>query len=59
VAEPSAASRADPITDRPIPDATSSAIAGAGPFGESFGYRVTEEGLKALEELLARQRCCG
>jgi hypothetical protein len=50
VAAPSAASRADSITDRPIPDPTSSAIQRGGPFDAGFGYRVTEEGLKALEE---------
>ena len=50
VAEPSAGSRADSISDRPIPNPTGSAIPGAGPFDDSFGYRVTEEGLQALEE---------
>lgn len=46
--------RADSITDRPAPGPTEppagSPTQSGGPFDDSYGYRVTEEGLKALEE---------
>lgn len=46
--------RADSITDRPAPGPTEppagSPTRSGGPFDDTYGYRVTEEGLEALEE---------